>query len=774
MCSLTQKLLPSLAFSLFVIMDDRITDRPLIDPKDDDFQRAPFAARLADILLAPSHTASIVVGLYGKWGEGKSTVLNFIEHKFKQTDPAPVVIHLNPWRFPDEGQLLLDFFKQLTSALGQGLYNSGEKIAEAVTKYVAPLIPTLGFGIASTDIGKSLQAIGNVAQPSLEELHRRVDQAIVESGKRVVVIVDDLDRLEKKQVQAVFRLVKLTANFRHTAYLLAFDEGMVARAIGEIFAPGGDATSPDALILSAGKSFLEKIIQVPLRLPRARQQALLDYCIARIEEALTDTNTELDSEEARRIGQNFNGQRFGNLLRRGVLPRLTTPRLAIRYANAIRFSLPLLRDEVNTVDLLLIEALGVFYPELHQFIADHQGEFAGSHQKRPTINLSPSGEGDEPDLTQRLKDFYKQQGYSFESRGGANILLAALFPRLANEYDMWASTQDPRAGADEAELNRLQSVAAPNYFSRYFSYSVASGDVSDQEFNAFLQENTSEQIGLLADFSRRIGTAITLDRIDYRLPELTAEQSRNLFLSLVQSAELYKPDRNWNDFNSGEISKVVQLLLKILTHLPNLSEREQLVRDLLSEAGNFELAYQLDQQLQMRYETENRIRNFHEPAPAPAPAPLFPAETWESLLADARLILLNRALREAESKPLYLTHPVRACKLLTFIWPQLDLPPGPVDYLLSFLQQYPADVVEFLKVCGQRASVGNGPFYQVGLGLGEFDRLRDIFGESLYNLVRTQLGDVVVEKVDFEEYDEPTPEQRLKQFVYLYEHRLKQ
>ena len=54
---------------------DRSTDRPLSDPLLDDFQRAPFAKRLAETLLTPSHTASIVVGLYGKWGEKIITIM---------------------------------------------------------------------------------------------------------------------------------------------------------------------------------------------------------------------------------------------------------------------------------------------------------------------------------------------------------------------------------------------------------------------------------------------------------------------------------------------------------------------------------------------------------------------------------------------------------------------------------------------------------------------------------------------------------------------------
>ena len=740
---------------------DRSTDTPLTDPGHDDFQRAPFAERLAQILLTSTHSASSVVGLYGKWGEGKSTVLHFIEHYLLNANPAPIILHLNPWRFPDESQLLLDFFKQLTKALGQSLHGTGEKIAEAVTKYVAPLIPKMGFAGFTSDPGSTLQAIGNIAQPSIEELHRRVDQAIAESGKRVVVFIDDIDRLEKTQIQSVFRLVKLTANFRHTAYLLAFDDVMVARAIGEIFAAGADATSADAL--TAGQNFLEKIVQVPLRLPRARQQDLWHYCRARTQEALHDAQTELDSQEAQRTGQALNTQRFDNALRRGILPRLTTPRLAIRYANAIRFSLPLLRGEVNNVDLLLVEALNIFYPELHQFVAARQDYFAGDGE-RPI--LMSFGDANEPDINTQLEAVLHAFNYTGETAAAAKALLTALFPRLTATTSPW-SWADSNTPTTEAELNRRQSVAAPAYFSRYFSYSVARGDVSDQEFNAFIVNNNETQVDTLRDFVQRLGADIALERITYRLPDLTAEQCRALFVAVTQTADLYIPDYNAGAFGDAGMPQTVRLLLTLLNHLPQ-PERVGLAIELMREGGNYSMAYEFDQQLQVRHEREGRRSDFDQPA---APAPMFASEVWDELLSDSRQLLLSRALREADGAPLYHTHSEHAFKLLAVIWPQLELPPGPVDYLFQFLDQNPEDVIAFLEASGSRIKSGGTPSFQGGLHPAHFDRLRSLFGQHLYDLVRAQFGTEEVTGVYFEDFEEPTPSQRLQQFIWLYENR---
>lgn len=764
------------------LLDDRATDIPLSDAGQDEFQRAAFAERLAQTLLAPTHTASIVVGLYGKWGEGKSTVLNFIKQHLLALPDQALVVSFNPWLFPDETQLLHNFFAQLAQEIegpapeeeapptepnliervenwftkkikqtDKPLHTRQETLTKLVTDYAG------GISYAGLSLSKVISAL-LPAPPNLEQLRQRIEEKITASGKQIVVMVDDMDRLEKAQIQAMFRLVKLTANFRHTSYLLAFDDVMVARAIGELFAAGADATSADAL--SAGQNFLEKIVQVPLRLPRARQQDLWDYCRARTQEALGDTQTELDSEQAHRTGQAVHTQRFDDLLRRGVLPRLTTPRLAIRYANAIRFSLPLLRGEVNTVDLLLVEALHIFYPELHQYIAARQADFVGTAET--SLRFRPGGASAEPDSAALLYTLPEKFNYAGESAMGARALLTALFPRLTAGSASWTGEQ---TRATEAELNRLQAVAAPAYFSRYFSYSIARGDVSDQEFSAFVQSPALEQLTYFRDFSQRLSVALTLQRLEYRLPDLSADQSRRLFDTLTQASASYQPDRNWDEYRVSEGRQAVRLLVQLLGQLP-ADERQPLVTQLLREGADFKLVYEFDQQLQLRHEAEISPGAYGEPSRLPA---LLSPEEWTQVLGGTPRLLLERALREAGAEPLYRTHPARAFKLLTFIWPGLGGSAAPADYLFRFLDQQPAHLIPFLEVSGQRTSTHGSPYYWGGLSLAHFERLRDVFGQRLYDLVRAQFGDQLVTGVDFEEFEQPTPRQRLQQFIWLYE-----
>src|SRR6056297_3189556 len=90
-----------------------VSDRPLTDPSGDKFGRDQFAKRVAEILINKQTPDHLTIGIYGKWGEGKTSVINFIKY-YLENDFTNQAIHLdfNPWRYKDEEQLLNSFFKQ--------------------------------------------------------------------------------------------------------------------------------------------------------------------------------------------------------------------------------------------------------------------------------------------------------------------------------------------------------------------------------------------------------------------------------------------------------------------------------------------------------------------------------------------------------------------------------------------------------------------------------------------------------------------------------------
>jgi len=91
------------------------SDKPLEDPKDDKLERETFSQRLADSIRAMAPSDGIVIAIYGAWGSGKSSVLNFVERYLSQGGEAqaPIVVRFNPWWFSGREDVVLQFFFQM-------------------------------------------------------------------------------------------------------------------------------------------------------------------------------------------------------------------------------------------------------------------------------------------------------------------------------------------------------------------------------------------------------------------------------------------------------------------------------------------------------------------------------------------------------------------------------------------------------------------------------------------------------------------------------------
>ena len=104
------------------------SDSPIVLQEQDKFQRHPFARRIAALIETHFKSDSLTIGIYGKWGEGKTSVLNLIRTELADANNI-VCIGFNPWLFSNENQLLLSFFQALGAALKKPLKSKRIKMA---------------------------------------------------------------------------------------------------------------------------------------------------------------------------------------------------------------------------------------------------------------------------------------------------------------------------------------------------------------------------------------------------------------------------------------------------------------------------------------------------------------------------------------------------------------------------------------------------------------------------------------------------------------------
>jgi predicted KAP-like P-loop ATPase len=180
--------------------------------------------------------------------------------------------------------------------------------------------------------------------------------------------------------------------------------------------------------------------------------------------ALTAAGMELTKDQVGEVISGFD---------RGASVRLTTPRAAKRFGNGLMFGLPMLKGETHPADLLLVEALRAFFPEVYDIVRDNHGDFSGVERER----------GGRADIGPRSALLLKPvlDAMPKEHSEAAKALLVDLFPRLSGVYG------HSNYGSDWlTRWARERRISSPEYCPRYFTYAVPRNDVADAEITALL------------------------------------------------------------------------------------------------------------------------------------------------------------------------------------------------------------------------------------------------------------------------------------------------
>lgn len=605
--------IPPVADNFAAGKDQYIADQPIAGKSEDKFNRAPFATRIAETLATRSNPSSIVIGLYGPWGDGKTSILEMMQEELKTHDDI-VVVRFNPWHFQTQDLLLRGFFATLADAMGRSLPSMKEKVGELLQKYGSVLsLASLSFvGVVQVSPGEAAKGLGDaMSNVGLDELRCRIEGMLDEAKIRLVILIDDIDRLDRDETHAVFKLVKLSASFRHTAYVLAFDDAVVSAALGERYGAGG---------ASAGRAFLEKIIQVPLHLPPVDDNSLRHLALEGVENAVSHAGIKLTQPQVDAFVRHFDD---------ALLPHLETPRRAKLLSNALLFALPILRGEVNPCELMLIEGIRIIHSELYAAIRDNpilflQGEREAWRNQRQ-------------DAVSRIDTVIRQATPALSDDERAVVksrLLEPLFPRIGSSM---------YGGEWESIWAAEQKICSSEYFKRYFTYSVPIGDVPDAHVAALCveveQASQSERRALLEAFSAREGLPRLVARLRQREASITVEQAKALIATFAANGDLLPRERGMMILADTR-AKAAMLIAGLLRQIPSPEDRQV-------EA---ERAILMASPVGFAMECIRWIRNYED-------TPLERRVLADEGEAPLRAILTARIEQANAEEPLYKSHP---------------------------------------------------------------------------------------------------------------------
>lgn len=209
----------------------------------------------------------MTISIQGDWGCGKTSAMNMIKEKISD---RVVPIWFNTWQFSQfdmQRELSISLLSYFVSELDDKEATFKKKIGgvlKGLGKMTAAVIAeqTLGETMAGKIADAEGEAIDSAkALKNLKiELQKAVEQKLKAANReRVVVFIDDLDRLQPEKAVETLEVMKLFLDVPYCVFVLAVDYGVVVRGVRKKY--GEDIGD------EKGRSFFDKIIQLPFNLP---------------------------------------------------------------------------------------------------------------------------------------------------------------------------------------------------------------------------------------------------------------------------------------------------------------------------------------------------------------------------------------------------------------------------------------------------------------------------------------------------------------------------
>ena len=441
--------------------EDNIADLRLDQPlrpgwalAGDLLDRGGFAVRVTEVLRRISPEAGLVVSLEGTWGSGKTSLLAMLE-ELLDAEPAEqraVIVHFNPWLIGDRDALLRQFLASIAKAVKLTDHaKEGKRVAKELKTYsnafdVLKLIP--GAEPWASIIKSVVESIGNTSEavfdyktPDIEARKVALENALRKFPRRIVVLLDDLDRLYPTEAYEMVRIIKAVGDLPNVGYVLAWDEKYVSAAL-------------DKLSVPFAATYLDKVVQVRLPVPPLsfpQRVALMNKALVRLD------------KEAR--AQHFKGgdERLGLLFHHGLSELIEQPRDVVRLFDVVCSIEPGLRGEIHLADILGMAILMIKAPPVFELLRRMPQAFVGRR---------PGSRTEFRDIKEVIENYALERNQAIDSCAHAKAVRDVvhwLFPQTAKADDAFTFG---RIEFDEGHL------AAPDRLLIALQLSTRSGDLS--------------------------------------------------------------------------------------------------------------------------------------------------------------------------------------------------------------------------------------------------------------------------------------------------------
>lgn len=254
-----------------------------------------YVSPIIEILTNPKTETPFTIGIFGPWGSGKSTLIEYLDLELGRSPYTEFFrIKFNPWLYREEKNLIIPLLHTLQDTLARStterIIESAKKIGTVLTRIGAGLfLKTITANQITLEelekqekayLDKYQQAQSEIRtlrtqlQTVIDDLTNKGESDDYKAASRVVFFIDDLDRCEPDQIIALLEAIKLFLDLKYCFFVLALDEEVIHHAIQIKYNKFEFLNTRQSKI---GQQYLEKMIQLPLYLYPLSERDLEDY-----------------------------------------------------------------------------------------------------------------------------------------------------------------------------------------------------------------------------------------------------------------------------------------------------------------------------------------------------------------------------------------------------------------------------------------------------------------------------------------------------------------
>lgn len=435
-----------------IFRDDPITG----EVGSDLFDRDSFTDSTVKILnsVRAQGKSSCVLGLIGPWGSGKTSLTRIIERKLRESSTGWISAQFNPWAYSDLDSMTTGFFSELNSKLpSDGKWISKGKVFGDFVTSISPITSVLK--LVGVDAQEALAAAGRgITNISESHLKRQVEELLELLDNPILMIIEDLDRLNPNELLNVFKLVRQLGRLPNVYYLLVYDEATLKDVITRTpLAKGDEQRATD---------YLEKLIQVRIDMPMFTDLQRENLVFSRFHDMLVDNDRGVTDATIRKVR---------HLYKSVWSSKFRTPRAIMRYFSQLSAFLSVMDDDVDLVDFMNITWIRVFYPKIYYQMQSRKSQLTKSFNN--DVHGRDLIEGERVKLLSWLE--HELPAGSEEIRT-VSVALRSMFPRI--EFILQEGNGESARWRD-SEL-RL-GIGSSLYFDRYFIFGVPPGQLTNLE-----------------------------------------------------------------------------------------------------------------------------------------------------------------------------------------------------------------------------------------------------------------------------------------------------